>query len=80
MLAGVADCRRSQKWAAKEDGRWDLNLGPAAIEMSRPCGSEVNRGPQGSEVNRENHEVLRGKEEDHAVLKWGKGPQGSEGE
>ena len=32
MLAGVADCRRSQKWAAKEDGRWDLNLGPAAIE------------------------------------------------
>ena len=55
MLAGVADCRRSQKWAAKEDGRWDLNLGPAAIEMSRPCGSEVNR---------ENHEVLRGKEED----------------
>ena len=32
MLAGVADCRRSQKWAAKEDGHWDLNLGPAAIE------------------------------------------------
>ena len=42
MLAGVTDCRRSQKWAAKEDGRWDLNLGPAAIEMSRPHGSEVN--------------------------------------
>ena len=89
MLAGVTDCRRSQKWAAKEDGRWDLNLGLAAIEMSRPrgsevkksrpCGSEVNRGPHGSEVNRENHEVLRGEEEDHAVLKWGKGPQGSEG-
>ena len=32
MLAGVTDCRRSQKWAAKEDGCWDLNLGPAAIE------------------------------------------------
>ena len=35
----------------------------------RPCGSEVNRGPYGSGVNRENHEVLRGKEEDHVVLK-----------
>ena len=78
MLAGVTDCRRSQKWAAKEDGRWDLNLGPAAIEMRRPCssegrsrprGSEVNRGPHGSEVNRGNHEVLREKEEDHVV--WG---------
>ena len=99
MLAGVTDCRRSQKWAAKEDGRWDLNLGPAAIEK-RPRGSivvgrtkrfwgrkeETTRlqskwgGPQGfggersrpcgSEVNRENHEVLRGKEEgqDQAAL------------
>ena len=41
MLAGVTDCRRSQKWAAKEDGCWDLNLGPAAIEK-RPRGSKVN--------------------------------------
>ena len=32
MLAGVTDCRRSQKWAAKEDGLWDLNLGAAAKE------------------------------------------------
>ena len=32
MLAGVADCRRSRKWAAKEDGNWDLNLGTAVIE------------------------------------------------
>ena len=32
MLAGVTDCRRNQKWAAKEDGHWDLNLGEAAIE------------------------------------------------
>ena len=35
---------------------------------SRPRSSEVNRGPHGSEVNRENHELLRGKEEDHEVL------------
>ena len=42
MLAGVADCRRSQKWAAKEDGHWDLNLGPAAIERrERPHGFKV---------------------------------------
>ena len=59
MLAGVADCRRSQKWAAKEDGRWDLNLGPAAIEMSIPRGSQVKKSrPYGSKVNRENHTVL----------------------
>ena len=31
-------------------------------------------------IERENHKVLRGKEEDHAVLKWGKGPHCSEGE
>ena len=31
-------------------------------------------------IEGENHEVLRGKEEDHTVLKWGKGPHGSEGE
>ena len=50
MLAGVADCRRSRKWAAKEDGNWDLNLGPAAIgEEERPCGSEVKERPCGSE-------------------------------
>ena len=69
MLAGVTDCR-SQKWAAKEDGRWDLNLGPAAIEKKRP---------RGSKVNGEDHKVLGEKEEttrlqskwggDHAALK-----------
>ena len=35
MLAGVTDCRRIGgvgNGAAKEDGRWDLNLGTAAIE------------------------------------------------
>ena len=70
MLAGVTDCRRSQKWAAKEDGCWDLNLGPAAIERRRPCGSEGRSRPHGSEVNRRNHEVQRGKEEgqDQAAL------------
>ena len=31
MLAGVADCRSIRNGAAKEDGHWDLNLGPAAI-------------------------------------------------
>ena len=50
MLAGVADCRRSRKWAAKEDGNWDLNLGPAAIGKKRPCGSEGKKRPCSSEV------------------------------
>ena len=91
MLAGVTDCRRSQKWAAKEDGRWDLNLGPAAIEMSRPrgsevkkgrpCGSEVKKRPRGSIVVEEGHKVLGEKEETTRLQsKWGKGPRGSEGE
>ena len=69
-------------------GRWVLGFKTieesrprgSEVKKSRPCGSEVNRGPHGSEVNRGNHEVLREKEEDHAVLKWGKGPRGSEGE
>ena len=77
MLAGVADCRRSRKWAAKEDGNWDLNLGPAAIGKERPCGSEGKKRPcssegrsrpRGSEVNRGPHgsEVNR---ENHEVLR-----------
>ena len=80
MLAGVTDCRRSQKWGCK--GRWALGFKPrpGSHRESRPCSSEVNRGPHGSEVNRGNHEVLREKEEGHVVLKWGKGPHGSEGE
>ena len=41
MLAGVTDCRRSQKWAAKEDGLWDLKLGAAAIKEEN---HEVLRG------------------------------------
>ena len=48
MLAGVADCRRSRKWAAKEDGNWDLNLGPAAI------GRETTR----LQSSGEDHKVL----------------------
>ena len=48
MLAGVTGCRRSWKWGCK--GRWDLNLGAAAI-------------------GEEDHSVLRGKKEGHAVLK-----------
>ena len=64
MLAGVADCRRSQKWAAKEDGNWDLNLGPAAIEGRdyaasksgedhKVLGEKRRKRPRGSKVNRE---------------------------
>ena len=62
MLAGVADCRRSRKGAAKEDGNWDLNLGPAGIERKRPCGSIVVE---------EDHKVLGEKGGDHAALKEG---------
>ena len=81
MLAGVADCRRSRKWAAKEDGTWDLNIGPAAIGKKRPCGSEVKKRPRGSIVVEEGHKVLGEKEETTRLQsKWGKGPRGSEGE
>ena len=38
MLAGVTDCRRSRKWAAEEDWRWDLNPGMAAIPKRGPHG------------------------------------------
>ena len=56
MLAGVTDCRRSQKWAAKEDGCWDLNLGMAAIEERGPQGFGGERSkPRGSEVSRVDH-------------------------
>ena len=44
MLAGVADCRRSRKWAAKEDGNWDLNLGAAAIGKKRDHVALKGRG------------------------------------
>ena len=46
--------------AAKEDGHWDLNLGPAAIGEKRP---------RGSKVNGEDHKVLGEKGVDHAALK-----------
>ena len=59
MLAGVTDCRRSQKWAAKEDGCWDLNLGPAAIE-----GRDYAASKSG-----EDHKVLGEKRGDHAAPK-----------
>ena len=52
MLAGVADCRRSRKWAAKEDGNWDLNLGPAAIGRDHAASK-----------SREDHKVMGEKEE-----------------
>ena len=32
------------------------------------CGSHRERGPHGSEVNRENHAILKEKREDHEVL------------
>ena len=31
MVAGVTDCGRSRKWAAEEDGCWDLKLGAASM-------------------------------------------------
>ena len=70
VLAGVADCRRSQKWGCK--GRWALGFKPrrGSHRERGPRGSEgKGRGPRGSEVNRK----------DHAVLKERRGPRGSEG-
>ena len=92
MLAGVTECRRSQKWGCK--GRWALGFKPRRGSHRRrgPHGSEgkergprsseeKGRGPRGSGVNRKDHAVLRGKEEDHTVLMKGKrGPQGFGGE
>ena len=68
MLAGVADCRRSRKWAAKEDGNWDLNLGPAAIGKERPCGSEGKKRDHVALKGRRDHVALKGRR-DHAALK-----------
>ena len=59
MLAGVTDCRRSQKWGCK--GRWALGFKPKH-------GSHRERGPHGSEGKEEDHEVLKESREDHAVL------------
>ena len=59
MLAGVADCRRSRKWAAKEDGNWDLNLGPAAIGKKRDHVALKGR---------RDHVALKGRR-DHVALK-----------
>ena len=59
MLAGVADCRRSRKWAAKEDGNWDLNLDPAAIGKKRDHVALKGR---------RDHVALKGRR-DHAALK-----------
>ena len=59
MLAGVADCRRSRKWAAKEDGNWDLNLGAAAIGRKRDHVALKGR---------RDHVALKGRR-DHAALK-----------
>ena len=78
MLAGVTDCRKSQKWGCK--GRWALGFkprrgshkegGPYGSEGKGrgPRGSEVNRGPHGSGVNRKDHGVLKENREDHVVL------------
>ena len=60
MLAGVADCRRSQKWGCK--GRWALGFKP------RP-GSHGKKRPRGSIVVEEDHKVLGEKRGDHAAPK-----------
>ena len=71
MLAGVADCRRSQKWGCK--GRWALGFKPrpGSHKKKRPRGSIVvgrttrfwgrRRRPRGS----------KSKWGDHAALKEG---------
>ena len=59
MLAGVTDCRRSQKWGCK--GRW-------ALGFKRRCGSHRERGPPGSGGKEEDHAVLKESREDHVVL------------
>ena len=59
MLAGVADCRRSRKWAAKEDGNWDLNLGPAAIGKKRDHVALKGRRDHAALKEGVNHEALK---------------------
>ena len=59
MLAGVADCRRSRKWAAKEDGNWDLNLGPAAIGKKRDHVALKGRRDHVALKEGVNHEALK---------------------
>ena len=44
--------------AAKEDGRWDLNVGVAAVEREPRSSEWKERGSRGSDgVKREDHEV-----------------------
>ena len=69
MLEGVADCRRSRKWAAKEDGNWDLNLGPAAIGKKRDhVALKERRDHVALKGRRRDHVALKGRR-DHAALK-----------
>ena len=56
MLAGVGGVRNG---AAKEDGRWDLNLGAAAIEREDHVVLKEKR---------DDHEALGKKGEKHAAL------------
>ena len=80
MLAGVTDCRRSQKWGCK--GRWALGFEPrpGSHRESRPCSSEVNRGSHGSGVNRREPRGSEGKGRGPRGSEMGQGPHGSEGE
>ena len=79
MLAGVADCRRSQKWVCK--GRWALGFKPrpGSHRRKRPRGSiRVGRtkrfwGRKGETTR------LQSSGEDHKVLGEKKRPCGSEG-
>ena len=59
MLAGVTDCRRSQRWGCK--GRWALGFKPRR-------GSHRREDHAVLEERREDHEVLGKKGEDHAAL------------
>ena len=67
MLAGVADCRRSRKSAAKEDGNWDLNLAPAAIGKRRDHVALKGRRDHVALKGRRDHAASKSRE-DHKVL------------
>ena len=59
MLAGVTDCRRSQKWGCR--GRLALGFKPRHGSLEREDHVVLKE-------KREDHEVLGERKEDHVVL------------
>ena len=64
--------------AAKEDGRWDLNLGPAAIEEEDHKVLGEKRGDHAALKREETTRLQRKWRGDHAALKERVDPRGSE--